>query len=36
MFEGLSQRLQEAFQKLKRKGKLTEADVKAALREVRL
>lgn len=36
MFGTLAQRLQETFQKLKSRGKLTEADVDAALREVRL
>ncbi len=36
MFEGLTGRLQEAFRKLRGKGKLTEADIDAALREVRL
>ena len=35
-FEGLSDKLSNAFKKLKNKGKLTEADVKEALREVRL
>ncbi|MDN4592409.1 signal recognition particle protein [Polycladomyces subterraneus] len=35
-FEGLSERLQAALQKLRGKGKVTEADVKAAMREVRL
>ncbi|MBE6013656.1 signal recognition particle protein [Anaeropeptidivorans aminofermentans] len=35
-FENLSQKLQEAFKQLKGKGKLTEKDVKNALREVRL
>ncbi len=36
MFESLTQKLQGIFQKLARKGYLTEADVDAALREVRL
>lgn len=36
MFEGLTGRLQEAFRKLRGKGKLTEADIDTALREVRL
>ena len=36
MFETLSDRLQGVFQKLRGRGKLTEADVDAALREVRL
>ena len=35
-FEGLSEKLQGAFKKLNSKGKLTEADVKAAMREVRM
>ncbi|MBE3594772.1 MAG: signal recognition particle protein [Candidatus Carbobacillus altaicus] len=35
-FESLTSRLSEAFRKLRGKGKLTEADVDAALREVRL
>lgn len=35
-FEGLSDRLESAFKKLKSKGSLTEADVKDAMREVRL
>ena len=35
-FEGLSDRLEAAFKRLKSKGKLTEADVKEAMREVRL
>ena len=35
-FEGLSQKLSNAFKKLRNKGKLTEADVKEAMREVRL
>lgn len=35
-FEGLSQRLEAAFKKLRSKGKLSEADVKSAMREVRL
>ncbi len=36
MFSGLSEKLQATFQKLKRKGKLSEKDVDSALREVRL
>ena len=36
MFESLSQRLDQVFKKLKGRGKLTEKDVKDALREVRL
>ena len=35
-FEGLSTKLTNAFKKLKSKGKLTEADVREAMREVRL
>lgn len=35
-FEGLSDRLEAAFQRLKSKGSLTEHDVKEAMREVRL
>ena len=35
-FEGLTQRLAGTFKKLKNRGKLSEADVKEAMREVRL
>ncbi|MEF9933647.1 MAG: signal recognition particle protein [Clostridium sp.] len=35
-FEGLTSKLQDAFKKLKGKGKLTEKDVKEAMREVKL
>ena len=35
-FEGLTDKLQNAFRKLNSKGKLTEADVKASMREVRM
>jgi signal recognition particle subunit SRP54 len=35
-FEGLSEKLSKAFKKLKSKGKLSEADIKEAMREVRL
>ena len=35
-FEGLSDKLQEAFKKLRSKGKLTEKDIKEAMREVKL
>ena len=35
-FEGLSERLEAAFKRLRSKGALTEADVKDAMREVRL
>ncbi|WP_366921631.1 signal recognition particle protein [Metallumcola ferriviriculae] len=36
VFSGLAEKLQNTFSKLKGKGKLSEADVKTALREVRL
>ena len=35
-FEGLADKLQAAFQKLTSRGKLTEKDVKEAMREVRM
>ena len=35
-FEGLSEKLENAFKRLRSKGSLTEADVKDAMREVRL
>ena len=35
-FEGLSDKLNKVFKKLKSRGKLTEADVKEAMREVKL
>ena len=35
-FEGLSEKLNNAFKKLRSKGRLTENDVKEAMREVRL
>ena len=35
-FENLSDKLAGVFKKLRSKGKLTESDVKAAMREVRL
>ena len=35
-FEGLTDKLQNAFRKLSSKGKLTEADVKTAMRDVRM
>lgn len=35
-FEGLSDKLSSVFKKLRNKGKLTESDVKTAMREVRL
>ncbi|HOG48646.1 MAG TPA: signal recognition particle receptor subunit alpha, partial [Anaerolineae bacterium] len=36
MFENLSEKLQATFQKLARKGRLSESDVDAGLRDVRL
>ena len=36
MFDALSDKLQETFRRLASKGRLSEADVKATLREVRL
>lgn len=36
VFEGLSSKLQDAVKKLKGKGKLTEKDIKEAMREVKL
>ena len=35
-FEGLTEKLSNAFQKLRSKGRLTPADVKEAMREIRL
>ncbi len=35
-FEGLTEKLQQAFKKLSGKGKVSEQDVKAAMREVRM
>ena len=35
-FEGLSEKLSAAFKKLRSKGKLTEDDVKSAMKEVRM
>ncbi|MGI6412383.1 MAG: signal recognition particle protein [Syntrophomonadaceae bacterium] len=35
-FEGLSEKLQDVFKKLRNKGKITEEDVKAAMRDVRI
>lgn len=35
-FEGLSEKLSNAFKKIRSKGRLTESDVKTAMREVRL
>ena len=36
MFDNLSDKLSAAFKKFRSKGKLTEADVKAGMREVKL
>lgn len=36
MFEGLSEKLANAFKKFKSKGKLTEADIKVGMREIKL
>jgi len=36
MFEGLTEKLNNAFRKFRNKGKLTEADVKAGMREIKL
>ncbi len=36
MFENLTSRLNDVFQQLRRRGKLTAADVDAMMREVRL
>ena len=35
-FEGLTEKLSNAFKKLRGKGRLSEADVKDAMREIRL
>ena len=35
-FEGLSEKLSAAFKRLRNKGKLTDSDVKSAMREVRM
>ena len=35
-FQSLSEKLSNAFKKFKNKGKLTEADVKAGMREIKL
>ena len=35
-FEGLTAKLSAAFKKLRGKGRLTEADIKEAMREIRL
>ena len=34
-FEGLTEKLSNAFKKLRGKGRLSEADVKDAMREIR-
>ena len=36
MFQGLSEKLDQAFKKFRNKGMLTEADVKAGMREIKL
>ena len=36
MFESLGEKLNNAFKKFRNKGKLTEADVKAGMREIKL
>ena len=36
MFENLTEKISNAFKKFKNKGKLTEADVKDGMREVKL
>ena len=36
MFQSLSEKLENAFRKFKNKGKLTESDVKAGMREIKL
>ena len=36
MFSNLSEKLENAFKKFKNKGKLTEADIKAGMREIKL
>ena len=35
-FQSLTEKLAEAFKKFRNKGKLTEADVKAGMREIKL
>ena len=35
-FEGLTEKLSNAFKKLRGKGRLTEDDINAAMREIRL
>ncbi|MBE6542716.1 MAG: signal recognition particle protein, partial [Ruminococcaceae bacterium] len=36
MFDNLSEKLENAFKKFRNKGKMTEADVKEGMREVKL
>ena len=36
MFSGLAERLSETFKKLRGKGRLNEADIKAAMRDIKL
>ncbi len=36
MFQSLSEKLENAFKKFKKKGKLTESDIKAGMREIKL
>ncbi len=36
IFGALAEKLQETFSKLRKKGKLTEADINEAMREIRL
>ena len=36
MFQSLSEKLENAFRKFKSKGKLTESDIKAGMREIKL
>ena len=35
-FEGISEKLNDIFRRLKGRGKLSEADVKAVMREIKL
>ena len=35
-FEGLTEKISSAFKKLRNQGRLTEADIKSAMREIRL
>ena len=36
MFQNLSEKLENAFRRFKNKGKLTESDIKAGMREIKL